>query len=131
MMGFDDEALLKKALDVTLTSAIDESEMRYVLSAAFGRRRSRPIAEAWVRGHWDELRKKLPGRLGAQLVRAAGVGCSSAEADERAKFYTPRAASIEGASRGLASALEAVSLCSALREQGARPLTKVLLGTKK
>ena len=131
MMGFDDEALLKKALDVTLTSAIDESEMRYVLSAAFGRRRSRPIAEAWVRAHWDELRKKLPGRLGAQLVRAAGVGCSSAEADERAKFYTPRAASIEGASRGLASALEAVSLCSALREQGARPLTKALLGAKK
>lgn len=131
MMGFDDETRLNAALDVTLGDEIHANEMRYVLGAAFGRRRSRPIAEAWVRTHWDELRKKLPGRLGGALVRAAAVGCSVAEADERSAFYGPKVAAIEGAARGLAGALESVYLCAALREKGAPSLEKALLGTKK
>jgi cytosol alanyl aminopeptidase len=105
--------------------------MRYVFSAAFARRKTRPIVEAWVRAHWDELRKKLPGRLSGVLVRAASAGCSKADAEERTAFYTPRVASIEGAARGLAGALEAVSLCAALHEQGAPSFKKALLGTKK
>ncbi|MBX3220721.1 MAG: M1 family metallopeptidase [Labilithrix sp.] len=131
MMGFDDPARLTQALDVTLGDEIRPNEMRYVFSAAFGRRTSRPIAEAWVRARWDELRKKLPGRLGSALVRAAGVGCSSTEAGERAAFYAPRVAGIEGAARSLDGALEAVSLCAALREKGAASMKKALLATKK
>ncbi len=129
-MGFDDEARLRAALDATLGDQVRPNEMRYVLQSAFGRRKSRPIAEAWVRAHWDDLRKKLPGRLGTALVRAAGVGCSTAEAEERAAFYGPKVAAIEGASRGFAGVLESISLCAALRESGAPPLSKALLGTK-
>ncbi len=131
MMGFDDERRLVAALDATLGDAVHANEMRYVLNAALGRRKSRPIAEAWVRAHWDDLRKKLPGRLGGALVRASSVGCSSSEAEERAAFYGPKLAKIEGASRGLAGALESISLCAALRENGASSLRKALLGTKK
>ena len=131
MMGFDDEARLNAALDATLGDEIHANEMPYVLNAAFGRRRSRPIAEAWVRAHWDELRKKLPGRLGGMLVRAASVGCNATDAEERAAFYGPKVATIEGAARGLAGALESISLCAALRESGAPSLKKALLGTKK
>jgi alanyl aminopeptidase len=105
--------------------------MRYVMKAAFERSKSRPIAEAWVREHWDALRKKLPGRLSTAIIRASGVGCTRAEAEERSNFYAPRVASIEGAARGLAGSLEAISLCAALREAGAPSLRKALLGTKK
>jgi aminopeptidase N len=131
MMGFDDARRLEEALDLTLGDEVHANEMRYMFNAVFGRRTSRPIAEAWVRSHWDALRKKLPGRLSSALVVAAGVGCSKAEADERSAFYEPRVASIEGAARGLAGALEAVSLCAAIREKGAPALTKALAGTKK
>ncbi|HVH47610.1 MAG TPA: M1 family metallopeptidase, partial [Labilithrix sp.] len=58
--GFDDPALLERALDTTLDDEVHANEIRYVLGAAFGRRKSRPTAEAWVRAHWDVLRKKLP-----------------------------------------------------------------------
>ena len=131
MMGFDDETRHNAALATTLGDEVHANEMRYILQSAFGRRKSRPIAEAWVRTHWDELRKKLPGRLGSMLVRAAGTGCSTAEAEERAAFYGPKIAGMEGATRGFAGALESISLCAALREQGTPSLKKALLGTKK
>lgn len=127
MMGFDTEERLVQALDLTLGADVRSNEMRYVMSAVLARRKSRPIAEAWVRAHWDDLRKKLPGALSSTLLRAAGVGCSSAEATERAAFYTPRVDAIEGARRGLAESLEAVSLCAALRASGTPSLRKALL----
>ena len=131
MAGFDDPAVLGKALDLALTDEIRIAEIRYLFGPAFTRRRTQPVAEAWVRAHWDELRKKLPGSLSAGLVGAAGVGCSKAEAEERAAFYTPRAAAIEGTQRGLAEALESVSLCAELRRHGASALTKALSGDAK
>ncbi|HVJ88553.1 MAG TPA: M1 family aminopeptidase [Labilithrix sp.] len=131
MLAFDDEKLFQRALDWTLQDEIRPNEMRYVMKAAFERSKSRPIAEAWVREHWDALRKKLPGRLSTAIIRASGVGCTRAEAEERSNFYAPRVASIEGAARGLAGSLEAISLCAALREAGAPSLRKALLGTKK
>jgi len=130
LMGFDDDAYLKKALDLTLENGdenIRQNEMRYVLSTVFGRRKSQPIAEAWVRANWDALRKKLPGTLGRGLFRAASVGCSKADADERAAFYQPRVATVDGAGRALEESLETVSLCAALREKGVVSLKKALI----
>ena len=128
--GFDDPALLRRGLDASLEEEIRPHEMRYVLGAAFARRASRPIAEAWVRARWDDLRKKLPGSLSAGLVGAAGIACTKAEQAERAAFYGPRAVDIEGAARPLAEALEAASLCAELRAHGASPLTRELLNSK-
>jgi alanyl aminopeptidase len=127
MGGFDDEKMLRRALDATLEDEIRPHEMRYVLGAAFARRTSRYVTEAWVRTHWADLRKKLPGSLGAGLIGAAGVACTKTEQAERAAFYTPRAAEIEGATRALAESLESASLCAELRAAGASSLTRELL----
>ena len=127
MGGFDDEKLLRRALDATLEDEIRPHEMRYVLGAAFARRTSRYVTEAWVRTRWADLRKKLPGSLGSGLVNGAGIACTKAEQEERAAFYTPRAAEIEGATRALAESLEGASLCAELRTSGAPSLTRELL----
>jgi hypothetical protein len=84
-----------------------------------------------VRARWPDLRKKLPGSLSASLIGAAGVACTKAEQEERAAFYTPRAAEIESAARPLAEALEAASLCAELRSAGASSLTRELLNGEK
>jgi aminopeptidase N len=125
--GFEDPALLRRGLDASLEAEIRPHEMRYVMGAAFARRTSRPIVEAWIRSRWDDLRKKLPGSLSAGLVGAAGIACTKAEQAERAAFYGPRAVEIEGAARALAEALEGASLCAELRAYGAGPLTRDLL----
>ena len=127
MGGFDDEKLLRRALDATLEDEIRPHEMRYVLGAAFARRTSRYVTEAWVRARWTDLRKKLPGALGSGLVNAAGVACTKVEQEERTAFYTPRAAEVEGATRALAESLESASLCAELRTAGAPSLTRELL----
>ncbi len=127
LAAFDDPALLGRALDLLLTDEIKGPEVHYLLNAAYSRRTSRVITEAWVRAHWDELRKKLPGSLGAGLVTALGIACSKAELDERIPFYEPRAAQIPGAARNLAVAIEAASLCSELRAHSAATLTRDLL----
>lgn len=127
MAGFDDPALLRRALDASLEEEIRPHEMRYVTGAAFGRRTSRVHAEAWVRARWDDLRKKLPGSLGSGLVGAAAIACTKTELEERSEFYASRAKSIEGAARPLAEALENASLCAALRTHGAASFTRDLL----
>ena len=127
LVGFDDEKLLRRALDATLEDEIRPHEMRYVLGAAFARRTSRYVTEAWVRARWTDLRKKLPGALGSGLVNAAGVACTKVEQEERTAFYTPRAAEVEGATRALAESLESASLCAELRTAGAPSLTRELL----
>jgi alanyl aminopeptidase len=127
LAGFDDPALLRASLDAMLTDDIKGSDAHYLLNAGYGRRASRIVTEAWVRAHWEELRKKLPGSLGASLVSAVGVGCTKSELDERTAFYEPRAAQIPGAARPLAVAIEASSLCIELRARGAALLTRELL----
>jgi alanyl aminopeptidase len=124
--GFDDPKLLESALDVVLTDEVKIADVRYVMGAAYARKRARPIVERWTRARWDELRKKLPGSLSAGLVRGAGVACTKAEVDDATAFYTPRAASIDGATRRLAEALEGASLCAELRRADAAALTRAL-----
>jgi aminopeptidase N len=127
LAGFDDPALLRRSLDTLLTDDIKAAEVYSVLNAGYSRRISRTVTEAWVRAHWDELQKKLPGSLGAGLVDAASVGCTKAELEERIAFYEPRAAAMDGAARALAVAIEKSSLCTELRAHGAASLTRELL----
>lgn len=126
MGGFDDPALLAKALELVLTDEIRVAEMRYVTGAAFARRKMQPTTEEWVRTHWDALRKRLPGSLGAGLIGGAGVGCTKAAVEERAAFYTPKSKEIEGTARPLAEYLESVTLCAELRRHGASAFGKAL-----
>ncbi len=128
--GFDDPALLRRALDATLGEDMRPQDVMYVLSAAFARRTARAPTEAWVRDRWDDLRKKLPGALGARLMYAAGIACTKAELDARTAFYSPRARTMEGSARPLAEALESASLCTALRAGGSASFTRELLNLK-
>ena len=131
LSGFDDVALVRRALDTTLQDEIRQQDMRYVFVSAFSRRTMRLATEAWVREHWEQLRKKLPGTLGSGLVGAAGIACTKTELAERTAFYTPRAEAMEGGTRPLAEALEAASLCVELRASGASSLTRELLNGEK
>lgn len=130
MGGFDDADVLRRALAVALGPEVRTHETHRVLGAAFGRRETRATAEAWVRENWDALRRKLPGSLGVGLFRGAAVACTDEETAERATFYTPRAAVVEGADRPLREALESARLCTALRKEMGSKLTRALLNTK-
>ncbi len=130
MMAFDDRAVLEAALSLSLGDEIRARDMRYVLGTALSRRAHKYVAEEWIRGHWGALRTKLPGALGRGLVYAAAIACTKAQVDERAAFYTAKAAEIEGAKRILASSLESASLCAELRAHAAAGFSRTLMTQK-
>src|SRR5262249_7754392 len=120
MGSFDDPAVLRAALDLTLGEELKLSELRYLFDAVIGHRSGVSVFYAWEKEHWQQLRARLPGLFGhAQLVAVAGALCTAADRDDARAFFVPATQGIEGTARPLEEALESASLCVALREHGA------------
>ena len=114
--GVVEPAAVRTQLDWALSPAVKLQDVRGIMWPLVSRHRSRAVALAYVRDHWDALRQKLPGALGRGLVSMAGFACTQPALDDSRAFYTAKAKTIEGADRPLAQALESASLCVALRD---------------
>ena len=126
MGAFDDPAVLRAALDVTLGDELKLSELRYVFGAA-GRREVRPVLFAWEKENWAKLGARMPGPHGrGMLVDVAGGACTPAERDDARTFFTGAIQGLEGAKRPLDEALESADLCIALRDSGEAMVTTYL-----
>jgi alanyl aminopeptidase len=125
MGSFDDEVVLRKALNLTLTDELKLSEVGYVFGAA-NHRAARTVLYAWEKENWDKLRARLPGSLGRGLVGLAGAMCSSGDRDDARAFFVSGTQGMEGVKRRLDEALETAGLCVALREHGAAEVTMYL-----
>ena len=106
---------VRAQLDWMLGPAVKLQDVRWILWPLASHRVSRKTTLAWVREHWDGLRKKLPGDLSRGLVGMAGFACTQADLDDSRAFYTQKADEMEGTSRRLQQSLESASLCVALR----------------
>jgi alanyl aminopeptidase len=106
---------VRAQLDWMLGPKVKLQDVRWILWPLASHHASRETTLAWVRAHWDALRKKLPGHLSRGLVGFAGYACTKSALDDSRAFYTQQAATLEGAARPLAQALESASLCVALR----------------
>ena len=98
-----------------LTPAVKLQDVGSILWPLASHRATRATTLAWVREHWDDLRRKLPGQLSRGLVGMSSYACTQGDLDEARAFYTQKAATLEGAERPLAQSLETASLCVALR----------------
>ena len=81
-------------------------------------------AYAWSKAHWDGLLAKLQGPLAGRLMGIAGTVCTKRDRDDAEAFFTPRAKTIEGATRPLAESLESAGLCVELRAKGTAGVSK-------
>jgi alanyl aminopeptidase len=127
MGTFDDPALLRKALDLSLTEEIKLSELRYLFGSAAGHRTAQPVLYAWEKENWAKLRARMPGSFGAgMLIDMAGSTCTRAARDDARDFFVSRMQGIEATKRHLDESLEAAGLCVALREHGADEVTQLL-----
>jgi aminopeptidase N len=122
--GFGDATTLDHALDVILTDDVRTQDVLTVLYSAMGHRASRATTFEWVTRNWEGVRSKLPGFLAGRTFGLAGFACSKEERTEAADFFEPRTKEIEGTERPLAEALEAASLCLALRDKYASSVTR-------
>jgi alanyl aminopeptidase len=124
LAGFDDPALVAKTLDWMLTDETRMQDVRTILGGFLDRRAARKPTIAWILGHWDGLRAKVPGALAGRVMGFAGVVCTPEARDEVEAFLRPKTKEIEGSKRPLAEALEQASLCIALHAKDAPAIAK-------
>lgn len=126
-----DPALLRRALDWTLTDKVKYQDSYAIFAAASEWPASRPHLLAWMREHIGELKEKLAAFA---LVRFAGVVGSICDAPTRAEaasFFGQALRDVEGADRRLEQALETADVCIELRAREAPRLKKRLGGPRR
>ena len=127
MGSFDDPAVLRQALDLTLTEEVRLSELNYLYGSAVHNRVARPVLFAWEKENWDKLLKRIPGSFGREpLVAVAGTACTKGEREQAEAFFVPATKGMEGVKRPLDEKLEQAGLCVALREHSAGAVAKRL-----
>ncbi|MGD0524620.1 MAG: M1 family aminopeptidase [Polyangiaceae bacterium] len=126
MGAFDDEATLRRALDLLLTDELRLSDARYLVGAVFSHRASRGTFYRWEKDNWEKLRARIPASERWLLVGVAGKMCSAGARDDVKAFLGPATHGLEGTQRGLEEGLEESQLCVALREHGAAEVSRYL-----
>jgi alanyl aminopeptidase len=114
--GFHDRALVDRALDYSLTPALNSTEfLRVAFTAAElpDRRRS---TVAWAQTHFDAIKAKAPPQRTADLIYLADSGDAALFADWR-KFLLDPARTTQSAATNATKTADRVALRQHLRER--------------
>ena len=114
--GFTDPKIAAQALALILTDEFDLREAGGLSRGAMSDPRTRLIAYAFLKQHFDEISAKLPPAYRAYMAYFALPLCDDAYKPELESFLTPRIEKLDGGPRALAQAMEALSLCSVGRK---------------
>jgi len=113
LASFKDEATLSRALDLVLSGEVHAGDFRYVFAAAGRHLDSRRVFGAWVRDHFDELKKKLGGAGG--LASIIGWACDAGSQQGALAFFDKHLSSVEGMQRSYEEGLAQSRLCIQMR----------------
>jgi alanyl aminopeptidase len=122
LASFSDPALVRRALELVLDGTVRVQDQFYVFRGAFGRSSVRDAAFQIVAENVDQYLAKIPPFARGRMLPAVAHGCSDADAQRAKTLFEPKLASMEGADRGLAQALETTHRCAALRDHHRAPL---------
>lgn len=106
------------ARDFALSDQVKVGEMAMVLRGGRDTPAQRDQLWRWFTGHYQRIVARTGIFSGGNLPGLAGAGgCSQAEADRLAAFFTPRIDQVPGTARGLAQTRESVEVCAALKAE--------------
>jgi alanyl aminopeptidase len=136
--SFRDPELARAGMNLVIEPGLDIRESFFLLFAPMRYRETSQLPFEFVRTHLDEILKVLPREVGgdfaAGLVEVGDASCSSREADEVAKYFTPRVKDWTGGERRLTNTLERIRLCAAQKTailpSYAEGITDLARGTK-
>lgn len=115
--AFADPALLRRALDQMLEEPIKVQDAYYLFDAAMEWPGSRATVLAWTKARFPDLRARLPGHILTHFVSTLPLACDGSLRDELGPFFRTALATVEGAERPLALALEGTTACVELRSR--------------
>jgi len=113
---FTDPKLVAQALALVLTDEFDLREASGLSRGAMGDPRTRLVAYAFVKEHFDEISAKLPPAYRAYMAYFATQLCDDKYKAELETFLKPRIEKLDGGPLALSHAMEELSLCAAARK---------------
>ena len=114
--AFTDPKIAPQALALVLTDEFDLREAGGLTRGAMADPRTRMIAYAFMKEHFDEISAKLPPAYRAYMAYFALPLCDEAMKPELEAFLKPRIEKLDRGPIALAQAMEALSLCAANRK---------------
>jgi alanyl aminopeptidase len=116
LSDFGDPAVLRRALDATLTDAVRVQDTLRVIHRAAGTPARRAVVVQWVQEHFDALRERVPSDAVGRLSGMVGGACSEEEITRESAFWREHHVErFEGAERALRQGVEHANQCVALR----------------
>ncbi len=114
--GFAEPKLVDQALALVLTDEFDLREGGGLTRGAMSDPRTRLVAYAFVKQHFDDISAKLPPAYRVYMAYFALPLCDDKYKPELEAFLKPRIEILDGGPRALAQAMEGLSLCAASRK---------------
>jgi aminopeptidase N len=114
LCGFEEPALVRRTLDLTLDGTIRAQDLRYVFGPLTQRRATRETTFAWIEAHFDELAPRLPSSQVSRFLRLAGTLCDADRVRALQTFLAPRVARLEGTAKDMRQAAEEGLRCATL-----------------
>jgi alanyl aminopeptidase len=111
--GFPDPALVRQALDLTLTDEIDVRDAFGMMRRAFTDPRTRDASWAWLGSNIDRLADKLPAPARPYLVGAGDAWCDPLHRAQVDALFTDRSKQWIGAAYALAQTEQRIDACMA------------------
>lgn len=124
----NDPAVLTQNLDRVSAPWLRDQDVYTLLGPAFRNSRSRPVAWAWFRGHWEAVSARLDDDRRMSLPSLMGGACTKEERDSVAAFWAEPAHALRGTGARLNEALTQVDACVDMRTRLGASLSTVVAG---
>ena len=115
-----DPALRERAFELALSDKLDLRESSAVFEGASEHSENAVALLAFVRGHFDAFKRRLPEESFARLPRWHRDLCSTADRTALIALYGPRRPGPPGFERNLSQTVETVDICLKSRAAAAR-----------
>jgi len=126
---FEDPALVARSLDYAASDKVRSQDALIQFAIALQVEATRPLAWAYVKAHWDTVKKLLTPELGNALVGSSGAFCSVADRDDVQAFYATHR--VPDSDRALKHAVESINGCIEMRQLQEPNLEKWMAGQGK
>ena len=124
----NDEPLAARLLDIIgpEQSVLTGRQASTVLSTLMDNRDVKSMTWDWFKGNFDVFLEQNVADIRKATISRIFEGCSRAEREDAAQFFTSKAALMPGYERSLAQSLQSIDLCIALKEETGQSLNRAL-----
>jgi len=124
--GFEKQALVQRALELSLTDDVPTQDVVTLLARMFENRAAAEPTWGFIQKSWDQLQRRVPPLLASRLIAATPALKTPEYRNQVARFFKTHP--LAGSTRALKQALERFDWYAGFRERAGPQLDKYLTG---